>query len=404
MEKIEIENLKKTVGELMKSKADNEKKKLNIAILTASENNPGTQSIKNAGKKRGHNMTVYDPEHLYLLISDITQGYDRVYSSDPDKEKPERIKAKDIDAVISRVGKKLSYGCAVLEHFNRNLNIFCTQSAEGLQTASNKLISLQKISQEKIRVPKTVIGDNIVHAQWLIDQVGGLPAWAKTLQGSQGIGVFPLKDPHQTNAMLESFHKQKMNLIIQQNINSEFKDMRVIIIDRQVIVAMERTAKEGELRSNISLGGSGKKIELSAHERETCIKAAEAVGLGGACGVDLIKDVKTNKCYIIECNGNYGYKVEDYTGVDISTPLIEFCERNYKKGSIGTPTLSALSDEAFKYALFVAMGAGVKSFKKSQKDINHFLYKMQNYFLSIGMSYSEVEKDIAEFLKYYDNR
>jgi len=392
MGKYEI--LAKQVEELMGEK-------LNIVILSASEDNPATQSIKNAGEKRGHNMIIYDPKYLYLLISNVTSGYDRIYDSDEQKLKPERIKAKDIDAVISRIGTNLNYGCAVLEHFNRNLNIFCTQSAEGIKTAADKLISLQKLSQEKISVPKTVIGDNIVHAQWLIDQVGNLPAWAKTLKGSQGIGVFPLKDPHQTNAMLESFHKEKTNIIIQENINSEFKDIRVIVIDRKVIVAMERTAKDGELRSNISLGGSGKKIELSASEKEICIKAAEAVGLGGAAGVDLIKSVKTNKCYIIECNGNYGYKVEDYTGIDISTPLIEFCERNYKKGSVGTPTLSTLSNEGLKYQYFIAMMSGVKMFKKSKMETDSFLYKMNNSFSSSGVSLAEIEKDIAKFLKGY---
>jgi hypothetical protein len=93
---------------------------------------------------------------------------------------------------------------------------------------------------------------------------------------------------------------------------------------------MERTAAKGELRANLSQGGSGRKITLSEADQETAVKAAKACGLEVA-GVDLMKDPE-GRTFVIEVNSNYGYQVETITKVDISTPLIEFCERNYKKG------------------------------------------------------------------------
>lgn len=304
--------------------------KLHIVVLSAAPKNGATKSIINAGHKKGHKMTVLDPAFLYLLISDIENGYDKLYDGFDSNNQPIRIKAKDIDAVIPRIGKNLEYGCSVLEHLNYNLGIFATQNASGLQVAANKLLSLQRISQAKIKVPKTVIADNPTHVNWLIDRVGGLPAMFKILKGSQGIGVIPLESKNQTNATLESFYKSKTKFLLQEFIDGGATDIRAIVIDGKVEAAMERKSNNGDLRSNISLGGSGKKIELSEEEETMCIKAARACGLEVA-GVDLMKSIKTQQAYIIEVNGNYGYHIEKITGIDISTPLIAYCERNAKK-------------------------------------------------------------------------
>ncbi len=257
-------------------------------------------------------------------------GYDKCFDSF-EKEKPEPIPVSVYDAVIPRLGRNLSFGTAVLEHLNNNLGIFSTQTAIGIKTAADKLISLQKISQAKIRVPKTVFADRAAHVAWLIKKVGDLPAIAKGLTGSQGNSVYPLNDEYQSNVFLENFYNKKENLLLQKFIDGNSKDIRAIVIDGEVVAAMERTAAKGELRANISKGGSGKKIELSNDEKDVAIRAARAVGLEVA-GVDMMKD-SSGRLFVIEVNGNYGYQIESITGVDISTPLIEYCERNYKKGN-----------------------------------------------------------------------
>lgn len=304
---------------------------MKILILSAAANCYATQSIVKAGKKRGHEMIVKDPSFLYLLISDKVNGYDRIYDGYEQPEKPVRLHAKEIDAIVPRIGHNLAYGCAVLEHLNNNLKIFSTQVSLGIKTAADKLISQQKISQAKIKVPQTVLGDKAHHPSWMIEQVGGLPAIAKGFTGSQGKTVYPLNDEYQTNVFLKNFSSRNENLLLQSFIDAGAKDIRAIVIDGRVVVAMERTAAKGELRANISQGGSGRKVDLSKEDQEMCINAARACGLEVA-GVDIIKN-KKGESYILEINGNYGYKVEQITGVDISTPLIEFCESNYKNGN-----------------------------------------------------------------------
>ncbi len=308
---------------------------MKILILSAAPNSSATKSIIDAGKKRNHEMTVLDPSFLYLLISDAVNGYDRIYDGYNAESKPVRIKLNEVDAVISRIGTNLAYGCSVLHHFKYNLGVFTTQSPEGLLTASDKLLSLQKISAAKLKVPKTIIADNGVHLDFMLDIIGGLPAIAKMLHGSQGIGVIPLFSKAQTVATIQSFYKSKTKLLLQQFIETDknnAKDVRAIVIDGKVIVAMERSSNTDDVRANISLGGSGKKIDLSDADKQICTDAAKACNLDCA-GVDIIQSAD-GKTYVIEVNGNYGYHVETITKTDISTPLIEFCERNGKKQNV----------------------------------------------------------------------
>jgi hypothetical protein len=158
-----------------------------------------------------------------------------------------------------------------------------------------------------------------VWANWYM---GGLPAVAKLLQGSQGVGVFLLETPQATNTALESMYKLKVPLKIQGFVDGKNKEIRAIVVGDKVAVAMERTANQGSFRANISQGGSGRKIELSDADKKMCVEAARAVDLRYA-GVDLMKDDKGNS-YIIEVNGNPGTKIVSITGYNHYTDLVAF--------------------------------------------------------------------------------
>lgn len=316
---------------------------MNIAILTADPHGSGTRSIVAAGEKRNHRMIILNPADLYLYISEKESGFDRVYNGKNQFSEPERVKSRDIDAIIPRIGNNLEYGTAVLEHFTRNLGIYATQDPDGIRVTANKLISLQRFSQAKLKVPTTIMSDKAIHVKWILKMVSGLPAIAKSLYGSQGKAVFILNEIQQTNNFLRNFYAKKESLLIQQFVNGGSKDIRCIVIDGRVIVAMERSAKKGDFLANISQGGSGRKIDLSNEDQEIAVKAARSCGLNCA-GVDLMKDQDGNT-FVIESNGNYGYHVEEITGIDISTPLIQMCEKHYKKGGKASRIEGATAEE-----------------------------------------------------------
>lgn len=298
---------------------------MNILILSTGK--PSAHLIK-AIVDKGHTYEAHDPRDLYLFVSESENGYDRLYNGSSEVESPVRIKAKSIDAVISRIGADLLHGTAILRHLTQNLNIYGTQKAAGLEMASNKLKTTQKLSSLGIRVPQTVYAKNPLHIDFLINKVGGLPAVGKLLQGSQGKGVFILETRVAANTSLESLYKLDVGLKLQKYIDAGSKDIRAIVVKDKVVVAMERTGKK-DFRANISQGGSGRKITLSKEDEDICIRASKAVGLDFS-GVDLMKDAE-GKTYVIEVNGNPGTKIIQITGYNYFVDLVEMVEANKSK-------------------------------------------------------------------------
>lgn len=291
---------------------------MNLTIISHSEQS----KLIDTAKRRGHTTRLINPDDLYLFLSDA-KGYDRIY------EKGQRVPLSEMEAVIPRIGRNLiPFGLAVVEHINKNMGVFSTSTADGLRVCADKFLTSQRLSQKKIRIPKTVMGYRPDNPEFLIDKVGGLPAIGKMLQGSQGKGVMILESKLAANTAIESLYKADADLLLQQYLAADAKDIRAIVIDGKVVVAMERTGNKGDFRANISKGGSGKKITLTPDEEQMAIDCAAAVGLD-FCGVDLMRANGTT--YAIEMNGNPGTKIIDITGVNYFDALLDFVEQNYKK-------------------------------------------------------------------------
>jgi ribosomal protein S6--L-glutamate ligase len=268
---------------------------------------------------KGHEYERRNPDDLYLYVSESVNGYDRIYTGRPDLATPDRLKAREFDAVISRLGGNLNFGATILQHLNENLGIYSTQSASGLLLAQDKMKTVMRLSAAGIRVPLTMFAKNASHVEFIMNKLGGLPVIAKLLKGSQGLGVMICKDQEQTNTMLESFWGQSIDIMLQRFIDAEKKDVRAIVVGDKVVVAMQRTGVK-DFRANISQGGNGQKIALSADQERMCVQSAKALGLDFA-GVDLMTD-KDGKSYIIEVNGNPGTKIIDITGHNYFVDLV----------------------------------------------------------------------------------
>ena len=97
---------------------------------------------------------------------------------------------------------------------------------------------------------------------------------------------------------------------------SDGRDIRVMVIGGKMVAAMERVAQEGEFRSNVELGGTGKTIEIPPIYAETAERAATALGLE-YCGVDLLETKEGP--VLCEVNSNAFFEgIEKTTGCNIA--------------------------------------------------------------------------------------
>lgn len=325
---------------------------MNILILATSY--PSEKLIQ-AIENYGHTWEHYHPAEIYIYTSEKVNGYDRVYDGSPDLKEPRRLNLKDYDAVITRLsGERLPAFCNVLRHLTENLGIYSPQTADALLTATDKLKTIQDCSVAGIRVPRTVYAHSPAHVGFLIKKIGGLPAVAKTIRGSQGNGVFLLNDIEQTNTSLQAIYKLNVDLILQEYIEADKKDIRAIVVGDKVVAAIQRQGSK-DFRANLSQeGGTGQAITLSKADEQFCVDAAKAIGLEFA-GVDIMKRKGDNTTYLIEINGNMGTKSIDITGINWFENLIEFIEnqtgntQKATKSAHGNDKTNASSNVAKKY-------------------------------------------------------
>lgn len=298
---------------------------MNILILGTGK---PSKHLVDALNERGHTYHYHDPEDLYVYVSESANGYDRIYNGHHELNEPNRLKVKEYDAIISRLGNGLDFGATILQHLNENLGIYSPQTADGLLCARDKMKTAMRLSFAGVKVPLTVFAKNPVHVDFIMSLLGGLPVVGKLLRGSQGVGVMIFRDTEQTNTSLQSFWKLKVDVLLQRYIESGRKDIRAIVVGDKVVLSVERTGSK-DFRANISQGGSGQKVELTHEQKLQCVNAAKALGLEFA-GVDLMKD-ENGISYIVEVNGNPGTKVIDITGHNYFIDLVEHIENKAGK-------------------------------------------------------------------------
>jgi ribosomal protein S6--L-glutamate ligase len=232
-----------------------------------------------------------------------------------------------MDAVVPRIGASATfYGSAVIRQFEMR-HIFSAVESQALLRSRDKLRSLQILARAGLGLPKTVFTNYSNQLDEIIEGVGGAPLIVKLLEGTQGLGVVLAENKKAAKSVIEAFNGLKARIIVQEYIKEAGgADLRVLVVDGEVVGAMKRQAKEGEFRSNLHRGGSAKVVALTSDEEKVAIAAAEAMDLGVA-GVDILQSNRGP--LIIEVNSSPGLEgIEAATGEDIAGKIIQYLEKN----------------------------------------------------------------------------
>jgi len=236
---------------------------------------------------------------------------------------------KHVDAIIPRIGDSAtSYGSAVIRHFE-SLRVFTTLKADSLLRSRDKVSTLQILNAANIDVPASALSNNPYVFGSLIESIGPPPVIIKLVRGTHGMGVIKADSKSTAESVLEAFYKTKDKALIQRFIpEAKGADVRVFIVNDEIVGVMKRQAQPGEFRSNLHRGGTSKVIELTEEEAHTARKAARTLGLKIA-GVDMLQSSKGPQ--ILEVNASPGLEgIESTTKVDIAGKIITFVEKNFK--------------------------------------------------------------------------
>jgi gamma-F420-2:alpha-L-glutamate ligase len=283
-----------------------------------------------SGRKRGLELTVVQPR-LFELIVSTGRSWRAEYGGDA-LERP--------DFIIPRTGSETSYfTLAVLRHFER-AGVAMVNGPEAVEACADKLQTLQALSAAGLPIPKTILAKFPVDVD-LIERELGFPVVVKTLRSTRGAGVVLCQDREQFDnlASLLGDANPGSDFIFQQYIAaSHGRDVRLLVVDGVAAAAMERRATNGGFKSNISLGGKGKRIEPDAAMAELAVGAARALGLDVA-GIDILYDAD-GSYRICEANSSPGFVgLEQACGISVPDLVFDSVDRRLRPAAEPKRTL-----------------------------------------------------------------
>jgi glutathione synthase len=151
----------------------------------------------------------------------------------------------------------------------------------------------------------------------------------KPLYGNGGASVFRIR-PEDTNlgSLVELFQTVFREPFMVQEYRPEVRlgDKRIILVDGVVAGAINRVPAEGETRSNLHVGGTAARTELTEREREICARLGPELAHRGLLftGIDVIGGFLTE----INVTSPTGIRqVKAFGGADIAALIWDAIER-----------------------------------------------------------------------------
>lgn len=294
---------------------------MKIAILSNGPGNYSTKRLKGVARARGHEVHVIRYKECY---SSIAQSSPKVSY---------RGETLDFyDAVIPRIASYMTrYGTAILRQLEMQ-GMYTVSSSLAIARSRDKLRSLQLLAKAGVGIPKTIFSRNSADIDDLLEKIGGTPVIIKLARGTHGNGVVLAETKKAAKSVLQAFYMHNedgTNILLQEFIKeSAGTDIRAFVVGGRVVASMRRQSLDDDFRSNLHKGGEGTAIKLTLEERKMCIRAAKAMGLNVA-GVDFMRSERGP--LILEVNASPGFGIENITGRDVATPIIEYIEQNAKR-------------------------------------------------------------------------
>ncbi len=207
------------------------------------------------------------------------------------------------------------------------INSFQTSSSCG-----NKLLSTLILSKAGIPTPKTFAAFSSESALNAIEKVG-YPAIIKPVIGSWGRLISLAKDNYGAKAVFE--HREMMNnallriYYIQEMIKRPPRDIRIIVLDDDVVTAIYRKSTNDTWKTNVALGAIVSQCKITDEIRDLAIRSSKAMG-GGILAVDAMES--KDGILVHEVNSTIEFRgAASVSNVDIADMILDYVARKAKK-------------------------------------------------------------------------
>jgi RimK family alpha-L-glutamate ligase len=228
------------------------------------------------------------------------------------------------DAILARIIpngslEQIIYRVDAL-HWLEDRGIAVMNPPRTIERCVDKFYTSALLREAGLETPETVVCERLDDAMAAVREMGDVII--KPLFGSMGHGLVRVSDPEIAFRVFRALELTRAVFYVQRVIDHGGCDVRAFVVGDRVVAAIERRARDGDWRTNISLGGEARAIDLPATWSDIALAAARAVGADYA-GVDLLPG-RDGTLYVLEANGIPGWSgVQSATTTDIAGAIVD---------------------------------------------------------------------------------
>jgi gamma-F420-2:alpha-L-glutamate ligase len=265
------------------------------------------------GRSMGLDVKVFHPEQFDLLVSEEDRESILIDGH--------LVKLPDFVLPRTYVIDSGYFALAVIRQLER-LGVSIFNDSRSIEMVADKMHTHQVLAESGLPTPTTMLAKFPVDLE-LVERTIGFPVVVKTLLGVNGSGVFLMEDYDSFSDLMNLIEQTNPNiqLIFQKFIaKSKGRDLRLFVVDGEVVASMERRATDGGFKANYTQGAEVVEFVPDETARELAIKTAEILNLQVA-GIDLLYD--ENGYTICEANSFPGFKGLE-SCCDVNIPEVIF--------------------------------------------------------------------------------
>ncbi len=280
-------------------------------------------------QRRGH--TVF-----YYLTGRLSQKGSEIYATGCDlhlreqagdhftKGEPYRARLDGFDVVLMRQDPPFDMAYITATHMLEQVHpdTLVVNDPREVRNAPEKMF----VMQYRDLMPPTLITRDTDEVKAFRAEHGDIIV--KPLYGNGGEGVFRLaRGDENLNSLLELFQQIFREPFMVQKYLSAVRegDKRIILVDGEPAGAINRIPAQGDVRSNMHVGGTPLATELTGRDREICAAIGPALKSRGLifAGIDVIGDALTE----INVTSPTGIReVKRFGGADIASLIWDAIE------------------------------------------------------------------------------
>ena len=288
-----------------------------------------TFAFQRAAQKRGHESLHCLPRDVYVVDGDVWARVRPVAVSDAAPSSslgtPRDLRLAEAECVAIRKDPPFDaeylYLTLMLERLRGR--VLVVNDPRGLRDANEKLYALH-FSRH---MPRTMVTSDRDRIHAFVADLG--TAVVKPLDGAGGSGVMVVdKGDRNTRSIVDSITREGVAFAMVQEFLPAVRagDKRVLLLDGEVLGAINRVAREDDVRSNIHAGGRVEPCEVTDRERAIIADLRPRLAADGLVFVGL--DFIGGKLTEVNVTSPTGIQeLGRHLGRDMADPVIAWIER-----------------------------------------------------------------------------